>query len=235
MARRFYLPQPLDSTVIRLTGPEVHHLGRVLRLKAGDEVTLFDGRGTEARARIDSLTTDAVELTVVEHLAATEIPKNALTLATAVPKGERFDWLVEKATELGVARLIPLVTARSVVNPGESKLERLRRTIVEASKQCGRSRLMELTAPIAWRELVETEMTSGGVWVAHPSGAPPTDAGDERFRPRIVAIGPEGGLTADELALATEHGAKLVGLGPRILRIETAAITLAVLAGSWHD
>jgi 16S rRNA (uracil1498-N3)-methyltransferase len=235
MARRFYIPQPFDSTAIRLAGPEAHHLSRVMRLAAGDEVTLFDGRGAEARARIDAIAPGVVELTIVERFAAPESPEHSLILATAVPKGERFDWLVEKATELGVARLIPLVTARSVVNPGDSKLERLRRTIVEASKQCGRSRLLELTAPIAWREMVETEMASGGAWIADPSGEPPTVDGGERFRPRIVAVGPEGGLTADELALAVEHGAKLVGLGPRILRIETAAITLAALAGSWHD
>lgn len=229
MPRRFYLPQSFDSPAIRLTGSEAHHLGRVLRLQPGDEVTLFDGRGIEVRARIDAVAADTVDLVVVAR-AATESTGNALTLATAVPKGERFDWLVEKATELGVARLVPLITDRSVVHPGESKLERLRRTIVEASKQCGRSRLMELTAPIAWHELVESEFSSGEVWVADPSGEPLPHATDDRLQPAIVAVGPEGGFTVDELELARERGAKLVGLGTTILRVETAAIALAVLA-----
>jgi 16S rRNA (uracil1498-N3)-methyltransferase len=232
MPRRFYLPQSLESPTIRLTGPEAHHLGRVLRFQTGDEVTLFDGKGAEARARIESIAADVVELTVLERSIANELPENALTVASAVPKGERFDWLVEKATELGVARLIPLITTRSVVHPGDSKLERLRRTIIEASKQCGRSRLMELTPPIEWKKLVEAEFTAGEVWIADPSGEPLTRSFGERSRPRIVAVGPEGGFTNDELELAGRDGAKLVGLGPRILRIETAAITLAVIAAT---
>lgn len=235
MSRRFYLPQPLDSPVIHLSGSEAHHLARVLRFQVGDEVMLFDGKGAEARARIEAIAADAVELTVLERSIANELPQNTLTIATAVPKGERFDWLVEKATELGVARLIPLVTARSIVHPGASKLERLRRTIVEASKQCGRSRLMELAPPIEWRKLVETEFASGDVWIADPSGEPLARAFAERSPPRIVAIGPEGGFTVDELELAGRHGARLVGLGPRILRIETAAIALAALAATPNE
>ncbi|HTI50139.1 MAG TPA: RsmE family RNA methyltransferase, partial [Planctomycetaceae bacterium] len=154
MSRRFYLPQSLENSGLRLTGAEAHHLQRVMRLNAGDEVTLFDGRGTEARARIDALTSDAVELTVVERFLTEDSARRSVTLATAVPKGERFDWLVEKATELGVDRLVPLVTARSVVHPGAGKLQRLRRTIIEASKQCGRSRLMELADPVRWEDVL---------------------------------------------------------------------------------
>lgn len=229
MFRRFYLPQPLDSASIRLTGPEAHHLARVLRFAAGDEVILFDGRGEEARARIERISAETVELTVVDRMRSAEAAGAGLVVATAVPKGERFDWLVEKATELGVERLIPIITSRSVVEPGTGKLERLRRTIIEASKQCGRSRLMELAAPLDWPKLVETEFAEGGVWVADPTGEPLQAASGERT-PRIVVVGPEGGFTDEELELARRRGGSIVSLGSRILRIETAAIFLAIRA-----
>lgn len=233
MPRRFYLPQSFESDAIRLTGAEAHHLSRVLRFQAGDEITLFDGQGHEARARIEAIAANTVELAVLERTIDMQPAESSLTVAAAVPKGERFDWLVEKATELGVARLVPLITARSVVHPGDSKLERLRRTIVEASKQCGRSRLMELTAPVEWSKLVADEFNSGkNVWVADPSGEPLLPALAETPRPTLVAIGPEGGFTAGELELAARQGARPVGLGSHILRVETAAITLAVLAGA---
>lgn len=228
---RFFLPQSFDAPMVRLAGDEARHLSRVLRLKAGDEVILFDGRGGEAQARISTIAADGVELSVLERSTGVEPARLRLTLATAVPKGERFDWLVEKATELGVDRLVPIITTRSVVHPGPGKLDRLRRTIVAASKQCGRSRLMELTEPIAWQELVEREFKGDRVaLVADPSGEkPPWDARSGPLE-TIVVIGPEGGLTPNELESAVAAGARLISLGPRILRIETAALAAAALA-----
>ncbi|MSR60073.1 MAG: 16S rRNA (uracil(1498)-N(3))-methyltransferase [Planctomycetaceae bacterium] len=230
MSRRFYLPQSFEAPTLSLQGSEAHHLSRVLRLKAGDEVILFDGQGQEARARIEALADDRVELTVCERRAGRNESAVALTLAVAVPKGDRFDWLVEKATELGVTRLVPLITSRSVVDPRAGKLDRLRRTIVEASKQCGRSRLMELTAPTSWTDFVEQDRGGGGLWVADPSGESLSGRGLVDAGVVTGAVGPEGGFTPDELELACRHGARLISLGPRILRIETAALTLAVLA-----
>jgi 16S rRNA (uracil1498-N3)-methyltransferase len=233
MPRRFYLPQSLEAPGLRLTGAEANHLRRVLRYQAGDEVTLFDGRGTEARARIVAIADDAVELSVLERKAADDLPRVSVTLASAVPKGERFDWLVEKGTELGVDRLVPLITARSIVNPGAGKLDRLRRTIIEASKQCGRSRLMELADPMPWDDFLASATASAPLCVADPSGEPfgLPFAGNPPAA-LVVAVGPEGGFTADELVRAADRGARLVSLGSSILRIETAALALAVLARS---
>lgn len=214
---------------MRLTGSEARHLSRVLRLGVGDEITLFDGTGGEARARIDGVDENGVSLRVLERTAAGGSPAVSLTLATAVPKGDRFDWLVEKATELGVARLIPLTTARSVVHPGGSKLDRLRRRIVEASKQCGRSRLMELTEPMSWPDCVAREFAGAAVLVADPSGEPVSLVRSDRPAGVLAAIGPEGGFTPEELEAAQGHGARLVSLGPTVLRIETAAVAVAAL------
>jgi 16S rRNA (uracil1498-N3)-methyltransferase len=131
-----------------------------------------------------------------------------LTLATAVPKGDRFDWLVEKATELGVERLIPLVTDRSVVEPRGSKLSRLRRLIIESSKQCRRDRLMVLDDPLA-----DPEGCPPGRW-------PPL----ERGRSLALAVGPEGGFTTEERALADQAGWRPINLSVHTLRIETAGL-----------
>jgi 16S rRNA (uracil1498-N3)-methyltransferase len=148
-----------------------------------------------------------------------------LTLAAAVPKGERFDWLVEKATELGVERLVPLVTERSAVDPRATKLERLRRRIVEASKQCGRNRLMVLEAPMPWSEWLSAAPASATRLLAHPGGPPPRSwpvvpVGGEA----ALSIGPEGGFSEPEVDAASAAGWRVVALGETLLRIETAAV-----------
>ena len=152
-----------------------------------------------------------------------------LTLATAVPKGERFDWLVEKATELGVARLVPVLAERSVVDPRAAKLDRLRRAIVESSKQCRRNRLMDLDAADAWASLVGSGST------ARPPDRPSWRAGDRRPGLRldgqavILAIGPEGGFTSSEVDHAIGEGWRVVGLGATLLRVETAALAASAI------
>ncbi len=229
MSGRFYAPQPLDVATLCIAGDEAHHLLRVLRLKPGDQVVLFDGRGTEATAEIIATRGTAAEMKVLETRPSTAESPHPIVLATPVPKGDRWSWLVEKATELGVARLIPLLTQRSVVDPGAGKLEKTRRAILEATKQCGRSRLMECDPPMRWAEFIEREFVAGRTLVAHPAGGAGTGPALATAGPIIAAVGPEGGLTNDELQLAVDRGASIVNLGPRILRIETAALALACL------
>src|SRR4051812_23439804 len=142
MADRFYCPDPPVEGFLTLSGDEARHLIRVRRLGPGDVVEVFDGRGTALRAEVAGVGRDRVELAVRGGPLPDRVAPCLLTLATAVPKADRFDWLVEKATELGVARLVPLRTERSVVDPRATKLDRLRRAIIEAAKQCGRNRLM---------------------------------------------------------------------------------------------
>ncbi len=229
MSRRFFTSGPLQPGPLRLAGAEAHHLVHVLRVDAGQTVTLFDGSGFEAAAEIIGKSKGEVELTVREIRAANAEPAIAVVLAAAVPKGDRFGWLIEKATELGVQRFVPLVTERSVVLPGEGKLEKQRRTIVESSKQCGRSRLMELASPTPWRGFVTRELSGRQCWVAHPNGDPFEWRAPEAAGPVVLAVGPEGGFSEAELELARAAGARPVSLGPRMLRIETAALALAAL------
>ncbi len=224
MLDRFYCPDaPVDGTV-RLEADEARHLARVRRVAIGEIVEVFDGRGSVYRATVATIGRDRVELTVLGPSLSSRGPSISLTLATAVPKGDRFDWLVEKATELGVARLVPIVTERSVVDPRSAKLDRLRRAIVEACKQSRRDRLMELGPPTPWASLIGSSTDSTRL-VAHPGGPPIVGSGlRQADGPVILAIGPEGGFADAEVEAATAGGWRTVGLGPTILRVETAGL-----------
>lgn len=233
MPDRFFTPSIPESGTLTLDGPEAHHLMHVLRIAAGEVVEVFDGRGMVVAADVVSLRKRDAELRIVavRHEACST---HEVVLGTAVPKGDRFDWLVEKATELGVTRIVPLVTSRSSVDPRDSKLDKLRQTVVTACKQCGRNHLLELSPVAAWADFVRDELPNRAAFIAHPS----SDASSLAVaaatlcdQPSTVfAIGPEGGFTNDEIALAVAAGAKPVNLGSLILRIETAAIALAAIA-----
>jgi 16S rRNA (uracil1498-N3)-methyltransferase len=224
LADRFYCSEPFVGGCATLIGDEARHLARVRRIGPGEMVELFDGNGNAYFAEVRSILRDRVELEVSGQSPPQRRPPCLLTLATAVPKGERFDWLVEKSTELGVARLVPLVTSRSVVAPRAAKLVRLRRVIIEAAKQCGWNRLMALEEPILWDAFLSTESASVRL-LAHPPGESsvrPSSIGlDESI---AIAIGPEGGFTEPEVEAARERGWQTIRLGDSLLRVETAGL-----------
>jgi 16S rRNA (uracil1498-N3)-methyltransferase len=153
-----------------------------------------------------------------------------------LPKGDRQRWIVEKAVELGVSCLIPLHTERSVAT-GDKGGEKLDRYVIEASKQCERNRLMEIAQPMAWSDWLATAPTTARRWVADPTGCALPSIDREASAPTFAAVGPEGGFTDQELIAARDAGWDVVALGPRILRIETAAIALAAVltAGGYFD
>jgi 16S rRNA (uracil1498-N3)-methyltransferase len=224
VSTRFYCPDPPCEGRLRLGADEARHLNRVCRLGVGDSVEVFDGRGLAMRSEVVATGADWVELII----AGPPLPERpfpfALTLATAVPKGDRFDWLVEKATELGVDRLIPIVTERSVVEPGMSKLSRLRKSIIEASKQSGRNRLMVLESPLRWEPLIDA-CDESMKFIADPEGRPARLASAiPRGGSVILAVGPEGGFTPSEKDLALRAHWSSICLSANTLRIETAAL-----------
>ncbi|HEX6963374.1 MAG TPA: RsmE family RNA methyltransferase [Lacipirellula sp.] len=230
MARRCFSEEPIAGPQATLAGTEAHHLLHVLRATSGMQVVLFDGSGAEFDAEVAKCKRSTVELHVLKRREVSRELTFSLSLGVALPKGDRQRWIVEKATELGVTRLVPLVTERS------EKLgsEKLTRYVIEASKQCGRNRLMEIAPAQQWTDWLasrEDASWSGPVraWVAHPSGRGLAASDIGQPRPTLIAIGPEGGLTDGEVAEATAAGWELIGLGPRILRIETAAVALAAV------
>ncbi len=226
MPDRFFHRPPLQSGLVRLDGPEAHHLIHVMRAEPGLEVVLFDGSGAEFPAWVERVERTTVELIAEERRDVDRELPVLLTLGVALPKGDRQQWLVEKVTELGVARLIPLVTARGVAKPAAASIARLERGVIEACKQCGRNRLMEIAPPRTWDEFVSNAPRDNAVrLVAHPGGEPIRDAGCAA--PAIwLAVGPEGGFTNEEIQQAIAAGWRAVDLGARLLRTETAAVAM---------
>jgi 16S rRNA (uracil1498-N3)-methyltransferase len=214
----------------QLSEEDAHHLGRVLRLRDGEEVVAADGRGRWARTlwRGDA-TLEPVSAApglggdgTVQSEARTE---PALTVVFAPVKGERPEWVVQKLTELGIDRIVPLRSERSVVRwtgqRGLATVERLRRVAREAAAQCRRVWLPEVTETIGFKDL-GTLGAPGDVALAQLSGDRPTVA------ERVIAVGPEGGWSSDEL----ESGLPTVGFGLSVLRAETAAVTAGALMAS---
>lgn len=230
MSDRFFLAEPPTGGRAVLQGDEARHCSRVLRAKVGDTIRVFDGRGTEWPASITALARDTVTVALAEPLATESGPRVQLTLAVALPKGERQKWLVEKLTELGTARLVPLVTERGVAEATEGARARLERGVIEACKQCGRNTLMEIATPATLGQLAARHPTSLRL-IAHPGGMPlcdqPIASLGHETQEIVAAVGPEGGFTPEELALAAAAGFQPVSLGSHILRIETAAIAVA--------
>ena len=229
MARRCYSETPIDGDHATLDGSEAHHLLHVLRAALGTEVTLFDGSGCEFDAEVTACKRSMVELEITARREVDRELPHPLVLGVALPKGDRQRWIVEKSVELGVTRLVPLVTERSEKQGGD----KLSRYVVEASKQCGRNRLMEIAEPVRWSDWLGSGELVGGVsdaesrrWVAHPTGARPTVARLAQSLPTLLTIGPEGGLSDAEVEAAVAAGWEVIGLGERILRIETAALGL---------
>jgi 16S rRNA (uracil1498-N3)-methyltransferase len=229
---RFCAPVSFAAPVIELSRDESQHLASVLRKSPGDAVVVFDGRGNAAEAVVESVGKRTSTVRIIRRLPTTLAVSPRIELATAVPKGDRAGWLIEKATELGADCWTPLRLTRSVVDPGDGKLDKLRQTVITACKQCGRNQLLEIGATQVWTEWLAAATRRGSVMIAHPSGSritarqeprpPDTDAASQ---PGIaIAIGPEGGFTDDEIDAAVDAGAVLVNLGPHILRIESAAI-----------
>ncbi len=238
MASRYFLEATPQHDVAILQGTEAHHLAHVMRAQVNDEVTLFDGSGWEYQATVTAIRRNEIQLRIVGRLEVSRESSRHVILAVALPKGDRQKWLVEKAVELGVGRLVPLETTRGVAQPNANAIERLRRAVIESAKQCGRNRLMEISPATKWQDFVAAAAASGlPRWVAHPTpAARGTSANlqqqldNSAARSGTLAVGPEGGFTDAEVERAKQSGFQTIDLGPRILRVETAALALAVQA-----
>lgn len=229
-ARRFHV-EDLSHPTLHITGEPAHHALKVLRLEVGAPVVLFNANGIEADGRIIATTRDSLE---IEIIARREIalPIAQLTIACAVPKGDRADWLVEKCAELGVTRLIPLICERSQVRPGEGKIDRWRRKAVEAARQSRQSHAMSLESPKTLAESLTSAAPGASIYFGNPDPANPAlheVLAGSADKQALIIVGPEGGLTADELALIAHSGGRGIRLASSILRIETAAVAIAAI------
>jgi len=242
---RFFLPREKfrgDRAVI--DGQELTHLGRVLRLRAGDAVTLFDDSGREHDAVIDSLTESLGELTILRSYESTRDPALPITLAVGLTKGEKLDFVVEKATELGVGAVVPFSSAYSVPKLNSEKIskrtERWRKIAVSAAKQCGRARVPEILPVCDFRELIDqprAETLKILFWEKETDRSLQQIFKTQREpKALLLAVGPEGGFAAEEAEAARSKDFLTVQIGRRILRAETAALAALALAQHlWGD
>ncbi|MCC7260897.1 MAG: 16S rRNA (uracil(1498)-N(3))-methyltransferase [Candidatus Latescibacteria bacterium] len=227
------VPADVSGAELVLRGEEAHHLSRVRRHREGEIVEVVDGAGQWYEVRIEALERELVRCRVLATEKDRGESRVRLTLAAALVKGQRFDFLVEKATELGVARLVPLLCERGVVRSGsEHKPVRWEKLARAGLKQCGRSRLPTIAAPASLAEVVRAGAAAGGrVLLAAPGGGDSLrgSMGAEPAAELVLAVGPEGGFTAAEVELARGDGARVFTWGNRVLRSETAGMVLAAL------
>lgn len=229
--RRFFAPPSafnFTKRTITLTADEARHLREVLRLKPGDEVSVFDGVGKEFRARVAQARRDSAELDLDEELepARPESPLK-ITLAVALLKGEKFDLVVQKATELGVYKIVPLMTRFADIklrdeSDASKRLARWQRIALEAAKQSGRALVPEVSLPV----LFEAVLKNSCLLFSEKGGQGLTRIATDSV---TAIVGSEGGWSEEELDIARAAGAQIVTLGGRILRAETAAITATAL------
>lgn len=255
MSDHFYVSEHkdlLDKGRAILTGAEAQHITRVLRMKPGEELLLFDGSGREFVSVIDEVRKNQVECSIREVRFTDKEPEVELTMAVALPKGERQKWLIEKLTELGVRCYIPVRCERADVKFDDDVLDRLRRQVIEASKQSGRLRLMEILPEMSRREIAERFPFDGGEVTANSANDivkvlthPISDGffgqksfselirelGERGTKPRrvLVIVGPVGGWTDTEVQEAVDDGWPTLDLGKQVYRVETAAIVAAAL------
>ena len=233
---RLFVNPPLSAGVaVGLDAAQANYLGNVLRLKDGGEVLLFDGVSGEWLARVVEAGKRRMILGVVEPTRAQEAVPD-LALAFAPVKKGRVDWLVEKAVELGVSHLQPVITRRTIVD--KLNLDRMRSHIVEAAEQCGRTALATINEPVKLDAFLTTLDRERTLYFADETGGEPAASA---FQPGAATIltGPEGGFTPEEAdAIRALPNARAISLGPRILRAETAALaavtTYMALAGDWR-
>ena len=218
-----------------LSDDQAHHIAKVMRFKPGEKIVLFDGTGKEYSAELEHVSKKNVTLRVFSVRNADRLPDCRLTMAVALPRGDRQKFLIEKLVELGVSTFVPLNTERAVSIANEKVISRINRQIIEACKQCGRNDLMNVLPAqslSALKEDLSLADETPDFAIASPDAE--TSLSLLEFRPNrpiVIAIGPEGGFERTELELAIRSGWQLFSLGPSILRMETAAIAVAAILG----
>ena len=236
---RIFTPQTLASnSTLVLAEAQSHHLSKVLRMQAGRELILFNGEGGEYSAEIFAVHKKYVDIIVNEYIAENRQSHLQLELAIGISRGERMDWVLQKATELGATKITPLITERTEVKLGgeraDKKMEHWQQILISACEQCQRNLLPELTEPKLFSEWL-SECDAELKFVLHHrdnQGLP------HEKSPQSVAllIGPEGGLDDDEIAQAFAHQFSPLTLGPRVLRTETAPVAaISVVQYLWGD
>jgi 16S rRNA (uracil1498-N3)-methyltransferase len=237
--RFFVPPELLAQESVRLTGALAHQIHNVLRMQPGQQVTLLDNSGWEYTVGLTAVSSKEVQGQVVERSVKANEPRTKITLYQSVLKGSRFEWALQKGTELGVSEFVPVIASRCILQnlaDAEAKFPRWQRVILEAAEQCGRAKFPALLPAVMFAAACERAGDGGSLalmpweeettftlkWVLRPQGN-----GIARPFNISLLVGPEGGFTAEEASRAAGYGIRTVTLGPRILRAETAGMVAA--------
>ncbi len=225
-----------------ITGPDVNHIARVLRMGQGDSLLLCDGEGYDYEGEIVSVSKDEIRVEILRSYPCENEPETRVILFQGLPKQGKMEWIIEKCTEMGISKIVPVQMARSVVKlskeQAEKKLERWQKTAREAAKQCGRGRIPQVMMPVTPNELKKEDLPEFLLlpYEAERASSVKEALKGSRAKTAGIFIGPEGGFEPDEVALLQKLGAHCVTLGPRILRTETAGLAaLSVLLYEWDE
>jgi len=237
MPRFFVNQNEIHSNEINIKGEDVNHIKKVLRARIGDFITVCDGKGTDFEVEIKDLGADFVLTSIINSISSISEPPIDITLFQGIPKSDKMDLIIQKSIELGVTRVVPVITERTIVKIGstvdaENKRSRWQRIAMEAAKQCNRGIIPIVELPMSFSTAIELAKTS------QLSIIPYENEKESSIKKYIakgikniaIMIGPEGGFTEEEISKANTRDIKSVTLGPRILRTETAGIAvIAVL------
>lgn len=233
--KRFYVPSDwLDGDTVTVTGAEYNHMINVMRLRVGDGVILCYGDGKDNHAEIAEVGKQSARVRVISTEDNLSEPSAEVTVFQALPKGDKLDLIVQKCSELGIRRIVPFVSKYTQMKSESVKSERLRRVAVESAKQCGLARVLEVSEPVKWKDIIP--QLAGYDLIVHPyEAAVEPDmksvlkAAGNGLKKVALIIGSEGGFDPQEAAALSGIGAKQVTLGRRILRTETAAIAVSAI------
>lgn len=238
---RFYVPSDcIKGDTISISGNEAHHILNVMRLKFGDEVLVFDGTGNEYTGTVKEAGRKSLSLKIISKRRVQNETSHRITLMQAIPKKEKMDYIVEKATELGVTRIVPIVSARTIPDWNEAKkkniAERWKKISASAAKQCGRADLVDIAS------ITPLEKAVAGQYNLKLMAALTDNAIDLKNALKssasgniAIAIGPEGDFTPEEIEAAEKQGFKIVNLGPRVLKSDTAGLAVLAMINYEYD
>jgi 16S rRNA (uracil1498-N3)-methyltransferase len=232
----FYVnPKDINNNLFIVTDEQFHYLTSVRRFNIGDEINIFDGLGNSYLAKITAINKNSLNGQIVSKLSFV-LPKIKVSLYTSIAKGERFEWLIEKTAEIGISKITPLITSRSVITEiSDNKFERYKKISISASSQCGRADIMEIEQPVKFMQAIDivskkTDTINIIAWECEQTNIIDTVLQNIHDIKNInIFIGPEGGFEKAETEYAFKNNLNAVTLGQNILRIETASIVASVL------
>ncbi|MDR2395962.1 MAG: 16S rRNA (uracil(1498)-N(3))-methyltransferase [Endomicrobium sp.] len=229
----FYVkPENINTNTFSIEGEQAHYLFNVRRFKQNDEIMLFDGKGTSYKVKIDLINKNKISGHILS--SSYKMPGPTINLYTCIPKGDRFEWLIEKCSEINVLKIIPINTKRSIITSISNKIERYEKISISASSQCGRSDVMKIENPVDFKTACINAINNKDfinilMWENENVNTLKSLVPKSKLNGANIFIGPEGGFESEEIEFAKSLNIKTLTLGGNILRIETAAVVASSL------